>query len=388
MPRNRTTHRIVAERRLPFIQYQADSQQRIFHLRKTFCSPYLPLSADAPFLPMLKATPLALLLILLILVTQAIFFSPQTITFTHTPDKPHDSTTDETRRSFGLGSPIEIITVNGQTVRRIQWVTLALNLAITWAVATFIAVGLTKTTRLTRPTLSYGLVTITMIGNAFLASIVISKAYWGYWFKPPAFLSEVNEISKVQAIVFLKTERGTEKPVIVNDDQHPLSIHLAGAKQFSEDALSGRVLLELDRRNLIPPDHPSTLAGLPELYATIQRSGMLERSSDGYDSSAQLSGTVLDAIGKAPGERLVFLCVQGGQLSNDHYPYYELLFRGKPDSAQLTLVRGQRYYYDAAGMEGFEWYVIWPFLTIPIIVLGFVVFTIARAFRKPVVAAA
>jgi hypothetical protein len=220
-----------------------------------------------------------------------------------------------------------------------------------------------------------------MIGLAFLISITISKAYWGYWFSPPAFLSEVNGVAQVQAIAFFKTQRDTQNPVIVNDDKYPLSEQLASAKKYSENALTGRVLLELDRRNLIPPNHTATLAGLPDLYSTIQSSGMLERSSDGYNSSAALWGIAVDAIGTSPGERLVFLCVQGGQLSNDHYPYYELLFRGKPDSSQLTFVRGQRYFYDAAGMEGFEWYVIWPILAIPAVLFGFVVLTIVRVVQ-------
>ena len=79
------------------------------------------------------------------------------------------------------------------------------------------------------------------------------------------------------------------------------------------------------------------------------------------------------------GRRLLFLGLTGGEESNDHHPYYELLFRGQAGASDLSFARGQRFFYDVAGMEGFEWYLGWPLLTIPSIIAGFVVFTTLKA---------
>lgn len=159
-----------------------------------------------------------------------------------------------------------------------------------------------------------------------------------------------------------------------------MSESLASGKRYPDDCLDTRILLELDRRSLLPKALTQTLSGLPELYPLIRNSGLFAQSSPGYDSSARLRGVAVDAIGKA-GDRLVVIGLTGGQLSNDHYPYYELLFGAQTQGSQLEFIRGQRFFYDAAGMEGFEWYVIWPMLAIPGILFGFAIFTTVRFIR-------
>lgn len=142
-----------------------------------------------------------------------------------------------------------------------------------------------------------------------------------------------------------------------------------------------RILVELDRRNLLPAAFATTLDGLPELYQLIQDSGVLATSSPGYDSSARLGGIAVDAFDKA-GNRVLVLGLTGGQLSNDHYPYYEMVFRGQKAAAETSFARSQCFYYDAAGMEGFEWYVIMLYLSIAGIAAGFIIFIIGRLIWK------
>jgi hypothetical protein len=213
-----------------------------------------------------------------------------------------------------------------------------------------------------------------MIAIALLVSIVISKVYWGYFFTKPPLLAEVGDIVKVGAIVPFGIEVRSSGHSLIVGTNSLLSDDLASFKKYGDDCLDGRILLELDRKKLVPDAYATTSAGLPELYPLIRDSGALVESSKGYDSSSQLRGIAVDAIGKS-GDRLLFLGFTGGQLSNDHYPCYELLFRGSVESPAVTFVRGQHYFYDVAGMEGLEWYVIWALLAPLGIVVAFGVFT-------------
>jgi hypothetical protein len=55
-----------------------------------------------------------------------------------------------------------------------------------------------------------------------------------------------------------------------------------------------------------------------------------------------------------------FAGVRGGEVSNDHHPYYEFLFTTDSPGAAPKLLSSQRFYYDVAGMEGVEWPVLLP----------------------------
>jgi hypothetical protein len=217
-----------------------------------------------------------------------------------------------------------------------------------------------------------------MIGVAFLVSTGGSKIYWGYFFARPALLREVNEIAQVNAVIPIKTESDVagKHPIVVNDD-FSLTEAIANGKRDPYYCLDERILIELERRKLLPAAHAATFVGLPELCSLVNGSGVLAKSEKGYHSTNFLRGIVVEALDRS-GSRLVFLCLEGGQVSNDHYPYYETVFKRRDGSPELSFVRGQRFFYDVAGMEGAEWYSIWPFLSVFGVIAGFVLFTIAR----------
>jgi len=93
-----------------------------------------------------------------------------------------------------------------------------------------------------------------------------------------------------------------------------------------------------------------------------------------------MSGVAVDAIGKSGG-RLVVLGLTGGEVSNDHRPYYEMVFGAPTPNSPLEFIRGQRFFYDVAGMEGMEWYSIWLLLAVPSVLFGLAIFTIVRFLR-------
>jgi hypothetical protein len=332
-------------------------------------------------LQLAKPTPLAILFVLLGLMFLAVFCSSYSITFTLENAEPQKS-----ERSFGWGA-IRIITIGQQTNYEMSWTVLAFEFACVYVVSVLMAKALGKFTKLRRPAMTYGVVAIIMTATTFLASIVVSKVYWGYFFARPPLLPEAGEISRVDAVVpFLTESDDSGNRTIVADPSASLLDRLATGKTHGDESFEDRILLELERRNLLPPAFSATLDGLPDLSTLIQTSGKLAKSSEGYDSSARLWGIAIGAVDKA-GQKLVLLGLRGGQVSNDHYPYYEIMFREPSGGGQMSLVRSQLFFYDVAGMEGFEGYVIWFFLSIPGILLGIVIFTICRVvirYRSPV----
>jgi len=326
-------------------------------------------------LQLVRPTPLSIMFALLGLMFLVVFGSSHTISFT-----PGNAEPQKSEQSFGLGA-IRIVTIGQQTNYEIGWTTLWFDLVCVYLVSVLMAKALAKFTKLRRPAMSYGLVTVIMTAATFLVSIGISRVYWGYFFARPPLLPAAREIVQVKSVVQFRTkidESGNRGFVAAVDPS--LSDCLTAGRKYGDESLEERILLDLERRSLLPPAFSPTLDGLPDLSALIEASGKLAKSSKGYDSSAQLWGIAVDATDMA-GQRLLLLGLRGGQLSNDHYPYYEMMFREPKGAAQMSLVRGQRFFYDAAGMEGFEWYVIWFFLSIPGIVLGMVIFTIGYVLR-------
>jgi hypothetical protein len=216
-----------------------------------------------------------------------------------------------------------------------------------------------------------------MIGVAFCISIHFSRTYWGYCFARPALLPEIGDIAQVTAVIPVQTKSDDSgKRTIVPRKDFSLAKCIAYAKKDPYYCLDERILIELERKGLLPDTHTTTLKGLPELHALIRRTGIMAEPEDGYDISDVLSGVVVNAFDKS-GSRLVVLVVTGGQVSNDHYPYYEMVFSGQKGSTELSFMRGQRFFYDIACIEGVEWYVVWPGYSLLAIVTGFALFTIA-----------
>ncbi len=229
------------------------------------------------------------------------------------------------------------------------------------------------------PVFAYEVVAIIIIAVAFLVSIGISKAYWEYFIARPPVLSEIDQIAEVRAVipVEIKWNDDGDRTVVVWED-FSLAERVADGKEDSYYCLDERLLLALEQRELLPSTHSTTLIEFPALYPLIKGSGLLAVPDEGYEDSDIIQGVVVDAVDES-GARAVFLGIRGRQVWNDHYPYYEMLFLGRTGSSELTYVRGQLFFYDVAGIEGLEWYVIWPYLSVVGVAAGFFVLTIGIA---------
>jgi len=328
---------------------------------------------------MLKPTALLGILFVLILLVQGAFFSSASMTYSMGGDVP-----DKAESSYGIGSPITATTVNGTTNSDIKWLALVGNLAACYLLAATLSKGFAGATRFRRPAIAYGIVALVMILVSFCVSIGISRSYWGYFFTRPPVLSEVNDVASVVAVFPVKTESGDEGTRrIVAQADYSLADRLAYGRKDRYYCLDERLLLALDKRSLLPSNHVTYAQNLPALYDMIQRTGILAEPTEGYNHSDSLRGVVIDAVDTS-GKRLVLLGLTGMQLSNDHYPYYEMAFSGTIGSPDPCYVRGQRFFYDVAGIEGAEWYQIWPFFALTGIVIGFFVVTVVMLIRRAI----
>jgi hypothetical protein len=320
-------------------------------------------------LRLLKPTGLALMLMLLMLVAQAAFLSSSRGGYEEYVD------------SFGLGSPIQLFAGDHQTRVSINWGVLTANLGSCYLLAALLGRGMTVATGLKRPSVAYGRIAVAAVVITFLISIVMSKRYWGYFMQRPGLLLELKQIAQVDAIIPIKTQKLADgKRAFVVETNYSLAEQIADGKRDTYYCLAERVLIELERRKLLPASPAETLEGLAQLYATVLNSGALAKSDPGYDSAADLQGIVVDALDGAS-NRMVVVAIRGGRVANDHLPYYELLFRGRKDNADLSFIRGQHFFYDSAGIEGMEWYIGWLLMAPCGVAIGFVVFTIERVCR-------
>jgi hypothetical protein len=175
-----------------------------------------------------------------------------------------------------------------------------------------------------------------------LLTVVGSRLYWGYWFTPPS----PNDVTAS----LVHVERFTSA--------WPAGSGAAALKECAADVNYepgdiplGRLAAILVARRLLPAsDQPVDPSLVPRMTAVLAGRGLLWPGEAGYTSATTLIGHV--ATGKdATGKRLVVAALRGGQLSNDHYPYYEVLF-SIPSSDRLELRRFHAYRFDIAGLEG------------------------------------
>jgi hypothetical protein len=324
-----------------------------------------------------KPTSLGIFLALFLLAAQVILLSSRSFSVSLQTDIPAVS-----ESTFGIGPTVSIIEQGATRSVQIHWAALTLNLIATYMLACLLAMMLAKAAHFKKPATAYGITALVMVGIAFLVSITISKSYWGYFFKRPPLLQEAREIKSVTAILPVKTELiNPGQHQFVADVEYSFSNRIAQAQADPYYCLQARILIELDNKKLLPATPATAISELPQLYAMVQNSGMLAQSEEGYHSSEQMYGVIVDGIAPS-GDRLLFLGLTGASVSNDHHPYYELLFTGGSQGTQLSFKRGQRFFYDVAGIEGMEWYVMWMPLSILSIVLGFVVLTLWKLIRR------
>jgi hypothetical protein len=285
---------------------------------------------------------------------------------------------------YGIGNPVEISYRDGSRQGvHIGWTALAINLTACYLLSA-IAVALTrKVTGLHRPFPIYGGAVIGVACLAFLISIVFSKAYWGYFFRRPAVLAELDDVTSMASIVPVTTEQtptGAYRFVINADSSIADKIAYARADPYYN--LDERILVYLEEKHLLPEKIATSLDDT-DFYDLVSGTGLLAEPQDGYTSAGLLRGVIVDARTRS-GSQLVFFSATGQQVSNDHYPCYEMVFERHPQSGQMTYIRGQRFFFDVAGIEGLEWFGIWFTLSLPGVMLALPIVTLIASLRNTI----
>ncbi len=278
-----------------------------------------------------------------------------------------DGKVTSAKSHVGIGSPVEVQQIPLPRDVTIHWKILAANLLACYFLARLSGAVLQLITPWRHPVRIYGTAILGIISIAFLVSIILSKVYWGYFFTRPELLPELNTVKKVDQFMFVRTESTSsgEYRFVQNTKSPYYRIFINATGEYY--ILIERIPFALQEKQLLP-EKPSTKDLDPlysTLYQTVLHTGLIVENEPGKDLNGVL---VLTRI--ADGTELVFFGATGGEISNDHFPYYEMVFKKDSQTGQFHFLRGHRFFYDVAGVEGLEWYVAWPLLSIAGIAFG------------------
>ena len=231
----------------------------------------------------------------------------------------------------------------------------------------------------------------------FIASILISKSYWGYYFSPPELPQQVEEFEKIRSITPVSSIKRNDGSRIFKIDTsnscikditkgvENLESSCGTGKCNTEYCDSTRIILNLSEKGKLPKKTSYiSLEKLNSLYNHLEKTEILYEGKPGYNGELISDSVSGDLISKGDGKRLegivveaenknqqpyLFIAANGGQVSNDHYPYYEFLFEIPKNESTPKLIANNRFFYEVAGVEGIlEWHTIWMFF----IVIGFI----------------
>ena len=294
---------------------------------------------------------------------------------------------DKTETDIGYGRMVLIRTTKDytdtpKTAVRINWHWLALVLACTYLLATLVGHGVAQPVKSGRPRHVFPKVVGGTLLLALLASISISKAYWGYFLHRPPVDSHIVNAQRIFSLTPVSTQKKDEGILTFVIDPGYYIVKSGDISPGGYYELELRVIHALQERGKLPsslrPLHPEVrgtvhelfkgfkwdLPGSPDpmpeeklasLYPLVESTALIRPGTHKYESARVLSGIVIEAEGKR-GENLLFIAVAGEQVSNDHYPYYEFLFEVPDEEGEPRLLSYKRFFYDNAGVE---------FLTLP-----------------------
>lgn len=264
----------------------------------------------------------------------------------------------ETTFLMGIGPCLEInkVYVDEKKIDQsieIHWLNLFLNIAVSFVVALLIThlVG-----KYSRWLLS---IVIIVLFFAFLGSTIWSKSYWGYFIRQPGFDKRITKWEKVLTVTPVSTQiESDDSKVFVVNPNYSILGRIEDGRNNRYYSLEARILIALKDSGKLPksPEYMDAEL-LRSLHERLDSSGLLIEGYPGYDEAKVLRGVVIEALG-IDNKRYVFVAVKGYEVSNDHRPYYEFLFEVDSQTSDLNLLSRKQFFYDLAGIEGCEWYIM------------------------------
>ena len=316
---------------------------------------------------------IGVLLFLIGIAVQALFLGSATY-----QSRSLDAETESTL-SLCFPTAVQIITKSSadgtsHTTVKIHWHWLLLVLASCYAIAMPLGRGLALRSGWRRPGAVFGLLLAGSLALAFLGAIVLSKHYWGYFFARPGADETIvgaRHVASATPVRASTDERGDIGFAV--SDRASIDEFLSYSRSDHYSWPEARVLIAFDDRGLL--SRSTALMSderLSSVYALVDKTGILVDGETGYDEARMLRGVVVEAD-SVEGAPLLVVAAKGSEVSNDHYPYYELIF--SQDSQSETgwrLISHRRFFFDVAGIEGMEWPWMFLLLSMPALLLSFV----------------
>jgi hypothetical protein len=199
---------------------------------------------------------------------------------------------------------------------------------------------------------------------ALLAAVIVSKQYWGYYFVRPPLDERVARARQVHSVSLVGTEQGaTGDTRFVARRDLSLDEAIQRGRTYPYDAPHYGGLVALADRRLLPAALPSARpATVTSAYTSLEATGLLVSGEPGYPHARWLYGALVE-FEDDTGQVLTFVGLTSGQVSNDHHAYYELVLSAPSGSGPPRVLSATRFFYDIAGIEGAEWWVMWCVFT-------------------------
>jgi len=188
---------------------------------------------------------------------------------------------------------------------------------------------------------------------AFVVASVWSRVYWGYAFRRPAVAASVAGLELAEAVTSVTCERHEGTYSCSPNPARSLEDEIDYCSRDPYECLSGRIPSALSEAGKAPqlarelsPGELASLAGI------LGRTSRLAPEDSGYSGNAILSGVAALGFSSAGGPVLA-IGLEGTQVANDHYPYYEALI--SLADPEPRILRFRTIFHDIAGIEGLEW---------------------------------
>jgi hypothetical protein len=184
----------------------------------------------------------------------------------------------------------------------------------------------------------------TTIGAMVLIAALVSAGWseflWGYVFTPPAPDQRTHEVAWRELGSF--NSSASDGPWTIEPQDKLEMYRREEAPDLECCALGPNV-------GIAEKSTPSHLTqdDLNRIQPEIERLVEFENGEAGYERGRMIHGIV--ARGTLNDSNVVFAAITGGEVSNDHYPAYNVFYARNP----LRLLSLDRYHGDIAGIEGF-----------------------------------
>lgn len=236
----------------------------------------------------------------------------------------------------------------------VEWAAVTVLLVAGYLVARVVTLAVERCVRGTTSPLAFVAAGVAFaLAMAVAVACAITYSMWGYPFARPSARATVEGIATVDAVSSVTCTFRSSRPECEGQAPEDIPSDIANCRKDPYYCLNSRLLLALHDDGRLPRDTAQLSASaLRKVETAFGSHDVRVRADPGYDGDRILSGVAISGV-QADGRRLLALGVRGAQISNDHYPYYELLI----DATDGSVVKHTVFFYDVAGLEGLEW---WP----------------------------